>query len=323
MPIEVYEVQTDMGATPPSVPAAEGADSGVPGAASETPATAPESAGAPPAPPSPSPGETVEGDASDEEESQAVTLADFNSHMARLRRRQRRAERALDAERQQNQLHQAQLQAQVEMLTRMLQGQAPTPPEMPQVPTGPPRAEDFGTQDEYTAAVARHSAQEALRERDQQTAQERQQSQAQQFQQQLMDREQAFKQAHPDFDQVVRAGLAGKVAPHVQQALMVLPDGPAVAYTLATQPELVQRLNTLHPALVFAELGRLSPPSTPVSNGPPPAAPTGSAPPLEAPLTPVTGQGSAPPGTWRPEMTQAEYKAWRKRTSSLETWKNR
>ena len=33
------------------------------------------------------------------------------------------------------------------------------------------------------------------------------------FQQDLMSREQTFKEAHPDFDTVVRGGLAGKVAP--------------------------------------------------------------------------------------------------------------
>ena len=42
---------------------------------------------------------------------------------------------------------------------------------------------------------------------------------------------------------------------------MLVPDGPAVAYTLATQPELVQRLNSLPPPLVLLELGRLLPPS--------------------------------------------------------------
>ena len=68
---------------------------------------------------------------------------------------------------------------------------------------------------------------------------------------------------------MVRAGLAGKVSPVLQQALMLVPDGPAVAYTLARQPDLVQRLNTLPPPLVLVELGRLSPPatSTPAANG--------------------------------------------------------
>ena len=55
----------------------------------------------------------------------------------------------------------------------------------------------------------------------------RQQQQQVRFQQDLMSREQTFKQAHPDFDTVVRAGLAGKVSPVLQQALMLVPDGPA------------------------------------------------------------------------------------------------
>ena len=94
-----------------------------------------------------------------------------------------------------------------------------------------------------------------------------------------MQREQTFKEAHPDFDSVVRGGLAGKVSPMLQQALMIVPDGPAVAYALARQPDLVQRLNTLPPPLVLVELGKLTPPSTS------PVAPAGGSP---------NGNGTAP-----------------------------
>ena len=117
-------------------------------------------------------------------------------------------------------------------------------------------------------AAARYGAQQEFAARDQQTAQERQQQQQMRFQQDLMSREQTFKDTHPDFDTVVRGGLAGKVSPVLQQALMLVPDGPAVAYTLAKQPDLVQRLNTLPPPLVLVELGRLSaPPAAPDASG--------------------------------------------------------
>ena len=42
---------------------------------------------------------------------------------------------------------------------------------------------------------------------------------------------------------------------------MIVPDGPAVAYALARQPDLVQRLNTLPPPLVLVELGKSQPPA--------------------------------------------------------------
>jgi hypothetical protein len=142
-----------------------------------------------------------------------------------------------------------------------------------------------------------------------------------------MSREAQFKQAHPDFDTVVRGGLAGKVSPVLQQALMLVPDGPAVAYALAQQPELVQRLNTLPPPLVLVELGRLSPapqqatptPAVGSTNGTTTPAPT-----LHAPETPLSGAGGgAPTGTFNENMSAQEYKAWRKRTSQLAAWKER
>ena len=121
------------------------------------------------------------------------------------------------------------------------------------------------------------------------------------FQRDLMSREQAFKEAHPDFDSVVRGGLAGKVSPILQQALMLVPDGPAVAYALAAQPELVQRLNTLPPPLVLVELGRLLPPhplrrpvlpqrwARPTAHGTPPRRR------CHAPETPLSGGGAGAP----------------------------
>lgn len=262
---------------------------------------------------------------SDEDPPEAVTLEDFNRHMARLRRRQRSAERALEAERQQHQIEIAQLRGQQEAVQRMLQGAAPQLPDTPAQPTGPPQAEQYASHEDYVLAAARYGAQQELQARDQQTAEQRQQAQQIAFQQQLMQREQEFKQAHPDFDTVVRGGLAGKVSPVLQQALMLVPDGPAVAYTLARQPELVQRLNTLPPPLVLVELGRLSPPPQTASPTPAVGSTNGTPPPaLPTPLTPLSGSGAgAPTGSYREDMSQDEYRRWRARTSALPEWKNR
>ena len=296
---------------------------GVPGATTEPPAVAEESAGAPPASPAPSPGEG-EGVESDDDPPEAVTLEDFNRHMARLRRRQRSAERALEAERQQHQIELAQIRGQQEAVQRMLQGAAPELPQPPAQPAGPPQAEQYASHEDYVLAAARYGAQQEFQARDQQTAEQRQQAQQLQFQQQLLQREQEFKAQHPDFDTVVRSGLAGKVSPILQQALMLVPDGPAVAYALARQPEMVQRLNTLPPPLVLVELGKLSPPpQTTTPNGTTNGAPA-PPPALPAPPTPLSGSGAgAPTGAYSDSMSQSEYAAWRKRTSSLPAWKNR
>jgi hypothetical protein len=112
---------------------------------------------------------------------------------------------------------------------------------------------------------------------------------------------------------VVRAGLVGKVSPPLQQALMFHPDGPAIAYGLASQPDVVARLNQLPPPLMLIELGRLQPVSlqangTPPQAPPPAAPPAASPPPLAPPLAPLTGRGAAPPES-PADWSQAECRA--------------
>jgi hypothetical protein len=252
---------------------------------------------------------------------ESITASYVNARIKRLTARHRSAERALQAEREQNQIRQAQLEGQLQAVQRMLQGAAPELPQTPAPPTGPPQAEQFASHEDFVHAAATYAT-------DQRLQQERQRDQQMRFQQDLMSREQDFKAQHPDFDSVVRGGLAGKVSPVLQQALMLVPDGPAVAYALAQQPELVQRLNSLPPPLVLVELGRLSP-AAPQPTTPTPAvgSPNGTTAPtqaLHAPETPLSGAGGgAPTGAFNENMSAQEYKAWRKRTSQLAAWKER
>ena len=296
------------------------------GATPETPAGSTDSSVSPADTP-PEPVGEAGSDTDDDEplrDDSEVNAERLNRRFARLTAARRKAERERDALAQQHQVELAQTRGQLEMVQRLLQGAAPALPDTPVQPTGPPQAEQYTSHEDYVLAAARYGAQQELQARDQQTAQERQQAQQIQFQQQLMQREQDFKAQHPDFDTVVRGGLAGKVSPVLQQALMLVPDGPAVAYTLARQPELVQRLNTLPPPLVLVELGRLLPPST--TTQPPAVGSTNGTPPpaLPTPLTPLSGSGAgAPTGTYTDTMDQAAYRAWRKRTSDIPTWKER
>jgi hypothetical protein len=214
--------------------------------------------------------------------------------------------------------------AQFETMTRVFSGAAPELPQAPAQPTGPPQAEQFASHEDYVMAAARYGAQQEFQARDQQTAQQRQQDQQIRFQQDLMQREQTFKAEHSDFDTVVRGGLAGKVSPILQQALMIVPDGPAVAYALARQPDLVQRLNQMPPPLVLVELGRLSPPSvatSPPSGGSPGQGPPstevqgGAGRPKPPPLRPLSGTGVAPVGGYRDDMSMPEYRQWKKQNN--------
>lgn len=277
----------------------------------------------------------------DLDEAADLTPEEFAASRRRINQlngRWRAEQRRREADQQQHQRELAEANAKLDVVTKLLQGAAPDIGQAPPPPTGPPQAEQYESHDAYVRAAARYEAQQELQARDQQMQVQRQQAQAQSFQQQLMEREAAFKQAHPDFDDVVRGGLAGRVAPHVQQALMLLPEGPALAYTLAQQQDLVQRLNTLPPPLVFAELGRLMPGQlVPGSNG---SAPAGTlpapldrgpelapgltrgqaangqtpTPPLPEPMRPVGGNGSAPPPAFREGMSLREYRQMRARS---------
>lgn len=327
--IEAYTINEQDGThIPVRTGDASARGTGAQDAAAPAQTDAPADTGAP-APPQASPpsGEGLAAPPGTEEDEgdipETATVDYVAKRINRLNARYRSEQRAREADRQAAQERLAQQQGQIEALTRMLQGAAPDMGlAAPAHPAGPPQAEQYESHDAYVRAAARYEAQQELQARDQQAQAQRQQDQLQQQHRALMEREAAFQQAHPDFHDVVRQGLAGKVAPHVQQALMLLPEGPALAYTLAQQPDLVQRLNTLPPPLVFAELGRLMPGQlVPGSMGSAPAgtppAPTNGqtpAPPLPEPMRPVGGSGSAPPPSFKEGMSLAEYRQMRARS---------
>lgn len=338
MPIEAYElVEGNRVPVPPSggepsssVPTGDDqtrTETGLHGATPEVPAGPVEPPASPAGTP-PAEGGEPSADTDDDEplrDDSEVNAERLNRRFARLTAARRKAERERDALAQQHQVELAQLRGQQEALQRMLSGSAPPLPDTPPQPTGPPQAEQYSSHEDYILAAARYGAQQELQARDQQTAEQRQQEQQRAFQQQLLEREQAFKTAHPDFDSVVRMGLAGKVSPILQQALMLVPDGPAVAYALARQPDLVSRLNTLPPPLILVELGRISPPPQATApNGTTTNGAQAPTPALPAPPTPLSGAGAgAPTLSYDENMTMDQYRAWRKRTSQLPAWKER
>lgn len=271
-----------------------------------------------PAPPSPSSGEGegeggAEPDAPDET---PITAGYVNRRIGQITRYRRQAERALETERATHQQEMAQLRGQLEVMTRLMQGQGPEVGG-PSTPQGPPQAENYQSEAEWREADRHYTVETARRA----LATEQQQ---QQLQQALVAREQAFKAQHPDYDERVNTALRGKVAPHVQQALMLLPEGPALAYALAQQPQTLTRLNQLPPPAMMYELARLAPlaATPPAATGPAPVLPvspteaSSPAPVLPPPPTPLSGsgQGVAPdiPADWsQAEFTKRWNAGWR------------
>lgn len=240
-----------------------------------------------------------------------------NRRIKQLNAKRRALERAHAAYRQATDQRQAYLEGRIQELTQVLQGAAPPMPDTPAAPQGPPQNEQFASHDDYIRALTRHELQEQQAQERAQMQQTQRQQQMQDLQRQLQEREAAFLAAHPDYHTVIQTGLAGKLAPHVQQALMLLEEGPALAYRLATQPEAVQQLNQLAPPLVFAHLGRLSagtPPGTTTTT----ASGHGTSPPVAAvpealppPPTPLSGAGQGVPPDNPADWTQAEFtKRW-------------
>ena len=344
MPIESYTVidgtrvnDPAPGDAPPTDSAAAGTETGVPGATDPSQAGTGQPSASPTETP-PVPGGEPGTDTDDDEplrDDTEITAARLERRFKRLTAARRQAERERDALAQQHQVELAQTRGQLEMVQRLLAGAAPALPETPAQPTGPPSAEQYTSHEDYVLAAARYGAQQELQARDQQTQEQRQQAAADARRQRLAALEAPLKAQHPDFDRVVSPLLQPQaLAPHVQQFLFWHDSGPAVAYALGTIPGLREQLNQLPPPLALVALGELSarlappPASAEAPNGQAPAAPapgaTGTTPPpaLPAPPTPLSGAGAgAPTGGYREDMSQEEYRQWRKRTSQLPVWK--
>jgi hypothetical protein len=267
---------------------------------------------------------TPPGDEDDDDVADDVATIPFvNRRIRQLNAKRRVLERTVAEREAAWTQERAHLQGQIETMTRIMNGAAPALPETPQ-PSGPPQAEAYTSHEDYVRAVARYEAQQV-----QQT--QHQQMQAQQAAQALQAREAAFTEAHPGWQTVVQQGLVarpGYLGSPLQQVLMHHPEGVAMAYTLAAQPETVHRLLQMPPPMMLMELGRLAPPSPPPGGTVPLATPTtgtppASPPPLPPPLAGVNGQGTVPTPGFSETMSAEDYRNYRRRTSNLPVWKHR
>ena len=164
----------------------------------------------------------------------------------------------------------------------------------------PPREEDFPDYAEFERAKVKHAAREALADERQTLAETQAQRIAETVQAEWLDRVTEFKAKAPDFDAVVnRADLP--INKPMADALMLMDEGPSLAYHLGKNPHEAHRLSTLPPALAVAEMGRMAerlkaPPRRTVSSAPPP-------------VTPVVGAG----GPSEPDPAKETYAQYRAR----------
>jgi len=175
-------------------------------------------------------------------------------------------------------------------------------PQQPQQPQnyGPPQLEQFDDYDQYEQARIAYVAQQMVDHRLQQAAVEQQRHQVLRS---YEEREQAARQALPDFDAVARDPTL-PITPLMAEVIRESDVGPQVAYHLGTNRQEAQRIASLPPHRQAAELGRIEAalgksPQPQQRNAPPP------------PPRTVSGLSSGinkDPG----EMSMSEYVAWMK-----------
>ncbi|MEO7938049.1 MAG: hypothetical protein ABIR55_05465 [Burkholderiaceae bacterium] len=170
---------------------------------------------------------------------------------------------------------------------------AKSPPSSTDAPDRPSKAA-FTDDDAYFEALADWKAEQKVQQFSRQTQAERAQEADARQQDSRFDlyreRVQQSADAMPDYETVVGESEV-PAAPHVLDSILDSDVGPQLAYHLAKNPDVAERLNAMTPMQAAREIGRLeaSVTAAPASAAPiPPPKRTTQAP---APITPVRGQG--------------------------------
>ena len=123
-----------------------------------------------------------------------------------------------------------------------------------------PTASDFQDYDTYVEALAEWKAeqkvQEALDRRQQSTEQAKKAAEAREVAKSWAERQNAVRSVFTDYDAVVGSADV-TITPAVSDILLTSDKGPEVAYYLAKNPSVVEKLNALSPTAAAREIGRL------------------------------------------------------------------
>ena len=148
-----------------------------------------------------------------------------------------------------------------------------------------PQLDDFETYDEYVDKLTDWKVDQKFAK----TSQESAQRNAGQIQQATWATKlEAALPNLPDYEAIVGASET-PVVPHVVEALMEADHGPELAYHLAKNPAVVERLNAMSPAKAAMEVARLeaqitAPAARPTTKAPAPVNPLRPAPALQSDL---------------------------------------
>ncbi len=172
-----------------------------------------------------------------------------------------------------------------------------------------PKPEDFKTVGEYTRALVKYEAKKAGETGKKIAVESQQQAQANQIISKFVERQDAFRTATPDYDEVV--GESDADIPNIAQQYLIESDiGPQLAYHLAKNPDEVTRLQKLSPSRVLAELGKLEAKLETKTEKPAPVAPSNGVSKAPAPIQPLEAK-STPVNKDPSQMSFQELRAFR------------
>jgi len=159
---------------------------------------------------------------------------------------------------------------------------------------------------DYTTSRSQRAYQQARLEEEQGLLQEARQRQQQYMVQTFAERSNTFAETQPDFNTKMNDQnfvQTFRQSPSVQEAVLTSDNGPAMAYYLASNPQVAQEIASLSPVMAGMKLAGIeSKLSAPVS-----VKPTNT----PEPIKPVTPGGKVDKD---PEsMTPKEYVAWRRK----------
>lgn len=185
---------------------------------------------------------------------------------------------------------------------RIAPGSAPAAPAPAPAANAKPLKENFQNYDEYVEALTDWKADTRVKaaledvnakienRESQQSAAQIQQNRAKNWQ----ERSAATREILTDFDEVLSAAEGAVIDKHVAELLEDSPHGPALAYKLAKDPALLEKLNKLSVSAAAKEFGKMEAvfDGVPTTNAPA-AAPASTASKAPKPPTARTGGGSS------------------------------
>lgn len=202
-------------------------------------------------------------------------------------------QRKLERVNQENALLKAQLQA--------LTGLHDKIPEQAPKPT----ADDFEDYDSYLEAASAWHADNAMRARQTEVREHTVRAQEQLRAQEFIAQRDAFEQATPDYNEVLKSVDDIAVPPAVQQALLAVDNSPALMYALAKDRDTLAELATMNPLKAALRIGALSAELSKAKSKPSAPKVTQAKPPIRT----AERSGNAAAKSVD-DMSFDEYKAW-------------